>query len=141
MSDQHRAEALAEHVRKVVDAFPPLTAGQRDRLAVLLRSPGTLSRDYVTPRPFVLDQLTALADDAPTDAELRDRLLVLVARAEHQAEQIRREVDCAPPLSAEQIETLKGLLPALTRDQREAARDDALLLLAQVAAVIRGVRR
>lgn len=28
---------LAEYIRKVVDAAPPLTADQRDRLAVLLR--------------------------------------------------------------------------------------------------------
>jgi len=32
------AEAgLAEHIRKVVDGFPPLTAEQRDRLAAALR--------------------------------------------------------------------------------------------------------
>ena len=32
------AEArLAEHIRKVVDGFPPLTASQRDKLAQLLR--------------------------------------------------------------------------------------------------------
>jgi len=28
------------HIRKLVDAAPPLTAEQRDRLAALLRSPG-----------------------------------------------------------------------------------------------------
>ncbi len=32
-----RAERLAEHIRKAVDSAPPLTAEQRDRLAVLLR--------------------------------------------------------------------------------------------------------
>lgn len=31
------AEVLAEHVRRLVDTFPPLTADQRDRLAALLR--------------------------------------------------------------------------------------------------------
>jgi len=31
------AERLAEHVRRVVDAFPPLTPEQRDRIAALLR--------------------------------------------------------------------------------------------------------
>ena len=30
-------ERLAEHVRKVVDAAPPLTAEQRDRIAAILR--------------------------------------------------------------------------------------------------------
>jgi hypothetical protein len=37
----YRAEVLAEHVRKVVDAAPPLTAEQRDRIAALLRAPAT----------------------------------------------------------------------------------------------------
>lgn len=32
-----RAAALDAHIRRVVDAAPPLTAEQRDRLAVLLR--------------------------------------------------------------------------------------------------------
>jgi len=31
------AERLAEHVRAVVDRFPPLSAEQRDRIATLLR--------------------------------------------------------------------------------------------------------
>lgn len=35
----YRAEVLAEHVRKVVDSFPPLTAAQRDRIAALLCAP------------------------------------------------------------------------------------------------------
>jgi hypothetical protein len=34
----HRAEVLAEHVRRIVDTFPPLTAAQRDRIAALLAS-------------------------------------------------------------------------------------------------------
>lgn len=34
----YRAVALAEYIRKVVDAAPPLTAEQRDKLAVLLRA-------------------------------------------------------------------------------------------------------
>lgn len=33
----YRAEVLAEHVRRVVDAAPPLTAEQRDCIAALLR--------------------------------------------------------------------------------------------------------
>jgi hypothetical protein len=32
-----RIDSLAEHIRRVVDAAPPLTPEQRDRLAVLLR--------------------------------------------------------------------------------------------------------
>jgi hypothetical protein len=32
-----RAERLADYIRKTVDSAPPLTAEQRDRLAVLLR--------------------------------------------------------------------------------------------------------
>lgn len=32
-----RAAQLEEHIRKVVDAAPPLTAAQRSRLASLLR--------------------------------------------------------------------------------------------------------
>src|SRR3954467_1993787 len=32
-----QAEQLEEHIRRVVDAAPPLTAEQRDRLALLLR--------------------------------------------------------------------------------------------------------
>ena len=34
---EYRALALEDHIRKVVDAAPPLTAAQRDRLALLLR--------------------------------------------------------------------------------------------------------
>jgi phage terminase Nu1 subunit (DNA packaging protein) len=33
----YAAQALAEHIRNVVDSAPPLTPEQRDRLAVLLR--------------------------------------------------------------------------------------------------------
>jgi hypothetical protein len=32
---------LAEHVRALVDSFPPLTPDQRDRIAALLRTPVT----------------------------------------------------------------------------------------------------
>lgn len=32
-----RAEALADHIKRTVDAAPPLTVEQRDRLALLLR--------------------------------------------------------------------------------------------------------
>lgn len=35
------AEKLAEHVRRVVDAAPPLTPEQRDRIAALLRPVAT----------------------------------------------------------------------------------------------------
>jgi hypothetical protein len=35
-----RAAGLEEHVRQVVDAFPPLTAEQRSRLALLLQGGG-----------------------------------------------------------------------------------------------------
>lgn len=31
-----KAERLADHIRKIVDAAPPLTADQRSRLATLL---------------------------------------------------------------------------------------------------------
>lgn len=34
-----RAERLADYIRRTVDAAPPLTAEQRDRLALLLRAP------------------------------------------------------------------------------------------------------
>lgn len=40
---QLRAERLEEHIRKVVDEAPPLTAEQRERLAAILRSPGPSS--------------------------------------------------------------------------------------------------
>jgi hypothetical protein len=36
-----RAAELEEHVRRIVDAAPPLTAEQRDRIAALLRAPAT----------------------------------------------------------------------------------------------------
>jgi len=32
-----KAERLADHIRETVDAAPPLTVEQRDRLALLLR--------------------------------------------------------------------------------------------------------
>lgn len=35
-----RAARLEDHVRKAVDAFPPLTQEQLDRVAVLLRPTG-----------------------------------------------------------------------------------------------------
>lgn len=34
---QLKAERLAEHIKTTVDAWPPLTADQRDRLSLLLR--------------------------------------------------------------------------------------------------------
>lgn len=37
---ERTAEVFAEHVRTVVDSFPPLTPEQRDRIATLLHIPG-----------------------------------------------------------------------------------------------------
>lgn len=34
-----KTERLSEHIRRTVDAAPPLTPEQRDRLALLLRAP------------------------------------------------------------------------------------------------------
>lgn len=39
LRQQLRAERLAERIREAVDAWPPLTAAQRDQLAGLLHSP------------------------------------------------------------------------------------------------------
>jgi hypothetical protein len=39
--DLHAAN-LADHIRRTVDAWPPLTSEQRDRLATLLRAPSTV---------------------------------------------------------------------------------------------------
>jgi hypothetical protein len=36
-----RAERLADHIRRTVDALPPLTEAQRNRLAQLLRDPAS----------------------------------------------------------------------------------------------------
>jgi hypothetical protein len=36
-SEARRVEQLEDHIRRVVEAAPPLTAEQRDRLALLLR--------------------------------------------------------------------------------------------------------
>ncbi|MGH3777641.1 MAG: hypothetical protein ACRDRR_18250 [Pseudonocardiaceae bacterium] len=41
-------------------------------------------------------------------------------KAARLAAAIKREVDSAPPLSAEQIEQLRGLLPALAREATPA---------------------
>ncbi len=38
---QYQSERLAEHIRAVVDAAPPLSAEQRERLASLLAADGT----------------------------------------------------------------------------------------------------
>jgi hypothetical protein len=35
-----RAEAAERYIRELVDTFPPLTAEQKSRLAVLLLTPG-----------------------------------------------------------------------------------------------------
>lgn len=42
---ERAATVRAEHVRAVVDAFPPLTPEQRDRIAALLRIPGNRGGD------------------------------------------------------------------------------------------------
>jgi hypothetical protein len=39
-----RAERLADYIKRVVDAAPPLTPVQRDRLARLLRDPADSGR-------------------------------------------------------------------------------------------------
>lgn len=39
----HKAEALAAHIARVVAEAPPLTHEQRDRLAVLLRGGGSVA--------------------------------------------------------------------------------------------------
>ena len=36
-SEARRSEQLEDHIRRVIEAAPPLTAEQRDRLALLLR--------------------------------------------------------------------------------------------------------
>lgn len=38
---QMRAEKLEDHIKQVVDQFPPLTPAQRDRLAMLLKGGAT----------------------------------------------------------------------------------------------------
>ncbi|GMA40197.1 hypothetical protein [Mobilicoccus caccae] len=38
---RHKESALADHIRAVVDAAPPLTDEQRERLVVLLRPSAT----------------------------------------------------------------------------------------------------
>lgn len=38
-----KAARLADHIKRVVDAAPPLTAEQRDRLATLLRGGGRVA--------------------------------------------------------------------------------------------------
>lgn len=37
---QLKAERLEDHIKRTIEAAPPLTAEQRDRLAVLLLRPG-----------------------------------------------------------------------------------------------------
>ena len=36
--EARRAEQLEDHIRRLVDAAPPLTTAQRDKLALLLRA-------------------------------------------------------------------------------------------------------
>lgn len=38
---EYTAARLADYIKRVVDAAPPLTADQRDRLALLLRGGGS----------------------------------------------------------------------------------------------------
>jgi hypothetical protein len=42
---ERAATVPAEHIRAVVDSFPPLTPEQRDRIATLLRTPGNRRGD------------------------------------------------------------------------------------------------
>jgi|tagenome__1003787_1003787.scaffolds.fasta_scaffold20781461_2 hypothetical protein len=39
LSQEFAADALEDHIRRVVDQAPALSAAQRDRLAALLRAP------------------------------------------------------------------------------------------------------
>lgn len=48
LAEVRLAEHLEDHVRRVVDAAPPLTSEQRDELALLLRGPAS---DQLTPPP------------------------------------------------------------------------------------------
>jgi hypothetical protein len=41
---ERAATVFAEHIRTIVDSFPPLTPEQRDRIATLLRTPLGLKR-------------------------------------------------------------------------------------------------
>lgn len=45
----HAEAALVVHITRVVDAAPPLTAEQRDRIAALLRAPATRTDGEATP--------------------------------------------------------------------------------------------
>ncbi len=40
LAAEFKADRLADYIRRTVDAAPPLTAEQRDRLALLLRGGG-----------------------------------------------------------------------------------------------------
>lgn len=40
LSAEYRALKLEDHIREVVDGWPPLSPEQRDRLAILLRGGG-----------------------------------------------------------------------------------------------------
>ncbi|WP_127818235.1 hypothetical protein [Microbacterium sp. CPCC 204701] len=54
-----REAKLEEHIRRVVEAAPPLTAAQRDRLALLLR-PSSAPDRVLRRRADVTDQLSDL---------------------------------------------------------------------------------
>jgi hypothetical protein len=43
LAARFKADRLAEHIRRVVDSAPPLTAEQRNRLAILMRGTGSSS--------------------------------------------------------------------------------------------------
>ena len=51
--EARRAEQLEDHIRRVVEAAPPLTAEQRDRLALLLRGSRA---DLTSPPPTCEDR-------------------------------------------------------------------------------------
>lgn len=53
LAEARLAKHLEDHVRRVVDAAPPLTAEQRDKLALVLREPPS-------------DQLTTSPASTPT---------------------------------------------------------------------------
>ena len=50
LAETRLAELLECHVRRVIDAAPPLTGEQRDKLALLLRGPAS---DQVKPPPRI----------------------------------------------------------------------------------------
>ncbi|GAA2341156.1 hypothetical protein [Dactylosporangium salmoneum] len=81
-------EALQEHVRRVVDAAPPLSEEQRAALAALLR-PASGPTDgqraaRVRPRPedAILGRIEELLESGPVGPAVRERLLALLPDVE-----------------------------------------------------------